>query len=145
MGGKGSGRQTKVEELANAGKILSGAAIASARYLSDVINRKITPSWARVDVAKYILDHELGKPRQKVQLAGEGGQPLTWQAIVLLAAQGEELPGMPGIERPLIPEVSKTAEELRETVIVARENAVEVPPGPRETHQETAESGPEVS
>jgi len=81
-----SGRKRKVVELATCGQILAAAAIPTARYLRGVIDGTIKrPSWSRIEVAKFIIDHELGKARIKAEITGAGGVPTTWQELVLLA------------------------------------------------------------
>lgn len=99
-----SGRKKKVVELANCGLILTAAAPYAAKYLRDVIKGVIKrPSWARVEVAKFIIDHEIGKARQKTEITGAGGVPLTWKAVVELAIRKDdeleegELPTIKGV------------------------------------------------
>jgi hypothetical protein len=48
------------------------------------------PSWSRIEVCKFIIDHELGRPRVKLEPVGSDGTPLTWAALVLMAEQAEE-------------------------------------------------------
>jgi len=82
---------------------LAAAAIPAARYLRGVIDGTIKkPSWSKIDVCKYILDHELGKPRIKAEISGAGGVPLTWQALILLAEQAEREAGKHGTTQSLI-------------------------------------------
>jgi hypothetical protein len=91
MGGKGSGRLKKTVELANCQQIMAAAALPAARYLRDVIVGTVKrPSWSRIECAKFLIDHFLGKPKQRTELTGAGGTPLTWEAVLLLAEKWEQ-------------------------------------------------------
>jgi len=94
MGGKGSGRKTKLTELKEAGGILAEAAPVAAQYLVDVAKGLVhRPSWSKIEVCKYVVDQVLGKARVRAEITGAGGVPLTMQALVMLAqspAEGEE-------------------------------------------------------
>lgn len=94
MGGKGSGRKTKVVELQATKQILSGLTYHCAVYLRDCMTKKkFRPSWAKLKVCEYVLDRELGKAKIMAEVTGEGGAPLTWQALVLLAGQADQVEG----------------------------------------------------
>ncbi len=84
----------------SAGDILKEAAPYCAHYLYNcIITKKLKPSWPKIDVAKYIIDQVEGKARIRAELTGAGGAPLSWQALVILAAkaEAEELArGIPG-------------------------------------------------
>lgn len=111
MGGKGSGRTSIIKELqenaSNKSKaelmqdsmsVLRASAPYAAKYLRDVVRKSVSkPSWARIHVCEFILEHILGKPPQRHEITGAGGTPLTWQAIVLLAEQAPqvEIPPQP--------------------------------------------------
>ena len=119
-----SGRKKKTVELANTAQILSGAAPHAARYLRDIATGKVTkPSWSKIDVAKYILDHELGKPRIKAELTGASGVPLDWRGILILAGIAEqaenegEVPKIPGGVKLITMEASEPPGEGEEEPI----------------------------
>ena len=87
------GRRTKLEELKDARTILSGAAPHAAAYLRDIILRKVKrPSNARIECARYIIDHEIGKPPQRHEITGAGGSPLTLLELCLAAEAAGLLP-----------------------------------------------------
>lgn len=87
------GRRTKLEELMDTRTILRGAAPHAAAYLRDIIKRKVKrPSQARIDCAKYIIDHEIGKAPQRHELTGAGGTPLTLIEVCLAAEKAGLLP-----------------------------------------------------
>jgi len=45
------------------------AAKEAARYLRAVVNgEELKPSWPRIDSAKYMLDHAIGKAKSKIEL-----------------------------------------------------------------------------
>lgn len=111
MGGKGSGRRTKLEEIKDSMEVLRGAAGPAAQYLRDVVNRKVKkPSWARIRVCEFILEHILGKPPQRHEITGAGGQPLTLLQLAILAELGEAPPRESLIEAGVHPteETAKT-------------------------------------
>jgi len=87
-----NGRPSAVEELTGCRETMRNAAPYAAAYLRDVVVRKkMRPSPVRVEAAKYIIDHELGKAPQKLLQPGDKG--FTLQALLLLATQaGPELP-----------------------------------------------------
>jgi len=76
----------------SAADIMKEAAPFCAHYLYNcIVTQKFKPSWARIDVAKYIIDQVEGKARIRAELTGAGGAPLSWQALVVLAEKAEEL------------------------------------------------------
>lgn len=100
MGGQGSGRKSKLQEAKDAGAILFRSAPDCALYLVRCVSGKVKrPSYARIDVAKYILDQVVGKARIKGE--GGGGAPVSWTAIILLARQAEQ--GEDAAAHPLAP------------------------------------------
>jgi hypothetical protein len=136
MGGKGSGRQpkldiaelrassghkTKAELAGDTIQVLRASAPHAAKYLRDVILKRVKqPSWPRIDVCKFVIEHEIGKPRQKTELTGAGGTPLTWQAIIVLAEQADQ-----DNETPIFP--PQIAEKTAENEISDDENKALVP------------------
>jgi hypothetical protein len=86
-------RRTKLEELMDTRTIMRGAAPHAAAYLRDIVKRKVKrPSQPRIDCAKFIIDHEIGKPPQRHEIAGVGGTPLTLVELVLAAQAAGILP-----------------------------------------------------
>ena len=76
MGNKNSGRKPKSTNRANAEMTLAETSPHAAAYLQKVVTGEIRkPSAARIDVCKYILNQDLGVPRQKVIHAGKADQP----------------------------------------------------------------------
>lgn len=54
----------------------------AAAYLKKVAMGEIKkPSAARIDVCKYIINQDLGAPRQKLAHVGEDGGPITVQVV----------------------------------------------------------------
>lgn len=116
MGGKGSGDRTHLEKVRDTIAIIRGTAPDAAAYLRDIITGKVKrPSWIKFKVCEFIIDHEIGKPPQRHELTGAGGIPLTWQAVILLAAredQGGGEPLLPPAEPIQIPkEASQEAKD----------------------------------
>jgi hypothetical protein len=90
------GRKTKLQEIQDTREIMRGAAPHAAAYLRDVVKRKIKrPSSARIDVAKYIVDHQIGKAPQRHELTGVDGKPLTLLELCLAAEAAGLLPPAP--------------------------------------------------
>ena len=104
--------------------ILKEAAPHCAQYLFNcLISKRFKPSWARIDVAKYVIDQVVGKAKIRAEITGAGGAPLTWLGVVNLFAQVEDAQrlaraGKPLPELPLVvagevespePETSKVA------------------------------------
>ena len=114
MGGPGSGDRTQLEKVKDTIQILRGAAPDCAAYLRDIINGKVKrPSWIKFKICEFIIEHEIGKPPQRHELAGAGGVPLTWQAVLVLAGQAEsqgEMPKIVGAVR-LIPQEATKPED----------------------------------
>jgi hypothetical protein len=91
MGGPGSGRPKAIDTIRNSAQIMHETAPHAARYIRDAILGKIRqPSWAKINLCEYVLDHELGKARVKTEITGVGGTPLNWQMVVLLAKEAED-------------------------------------------------------
>ena len=129
MGGKGSGRRTKLEKLKDTRTILSGAAPHAAAYLRDVIRRKVKrPSNARIEVARYIIDHEIGKPPQRHEIAGVGGTPLTLLELCLAAQRVGIMPA----DTPQIPEGNGGGDDVIDGV----GKVIEDPETPKEPQKE---------
>ena len=115
MGGPGSGDRTKLEKVKDTIAIIRGAAPDAAAYLRDIITGKVKrPSWARIRCCEFIIEHEIGKPRQKTELTGAGGIPLDWRALVLLAEKREGGRDEPDSPPLLAEQATKPIEEPKE-------------------------------
>lgn len=72
--------------------ILKEAAPYCATYIINcVIGKKFKPSWARIDVAKYVIDQVHGRAKIKAEFTGAGGAPLDWKGVIILAGIYEEM------------------------------------------------------
>ena len=82
--------------------ILREAAPYCAHYLYNcIIGRKFKPAWARIDVAKYVLDQVCGKARVRLEVSGADGTPLNWQSVMLLFAQADKAEELSRHGKPL--------------------------------------------
>jgi hypothetical protein len=96
MAVKGYKRRTKLEELKDTREIMRGAAPRAAAYIRDVVTTKVKrPSYIRVECAKYIVDHQIGKAPQRHELTGVDGKPLTLLELCLAAEAAGLLPPAP--------------------------------------------------
>lgn len=95
-------------------QILRIAEPYAALYLLDsLILKRFKPSWARIDVAKYVLDQVNGKARARLEISGTDGSPASWQALMLLFTQTETVEELARHGQPL-PEIPSTGEEPKD-------------------------------
>jgi hypothetical protein len=60
-----------IAQLRNETEItIANAAVKSARYLAAIADETNKGNKARIDTAKYIVDHTIGKARQKIEHSG---------------------------------------------------------------------------
>ncbi len=99
-------------------EVIRQASMDAIWYLEEVAQGEVRAEWARINVCQYLIDQQIGKPKQRTEITGAGGAPLTWQALVLLvkAEEAKELPPVDVgeiIEAGEFPE-AKFLKELRE-------------------------------
>ncbi len=83
-------RKAKSEHRAQTEQILAESSPTAARWLALVSNGTYKkPSTARIDVCKYIINQDLGMPKQKTILAGDKESPL--QTFVFIMPDGTEV------------------------------------------------------
>ena len=68
-----SGRKPKTVQRATTQRIITDTSPHAAQYLRQVIEGKVKPSALRIEVCKFIITHDLGRPRQKVNVGGAVG------------------------------------------------------------------------
>ena len=77
-----SGRKAKTVLTRTAAQIIMDAAPYAAQYLMKVVKGEVKrPSLMRVEACKFIINHVLGTPRQKVEMKHTGA-PITYQELV---------------------------------------------------------------
>lgn len=82
--------------------IINEAAPLCAQYLMNcIILKRFKPSWARIDVAKYVVDQAIGKAKIRAEITGAGGAPLSWLGVVNLFAQVEDAERLARLGKPL--------------------------------------------
>lgn len=119
MGGKGSGRLRKAEaeelriqrlEKRTIYEVIHDASVDAINYLADVAKKTVSPNWARINVCEYLIDHEIGKARQKTELTGADGKALTLAQLILMVS-GEQAAQV--IEGKAAEQITKEAESLK--------------------------------
>jgi len=73
MGGEGSGPKTEAQRAMSVQSVLNNSAIEAAHILDNVVNKR--KGWTKVPdhllkVCQYVIDHAIGKARQKVEHSG---------------------------------------------------------------------------
>lgn len=106
MGGEGSGRRTSILVEANTQKMIDDAAPHAAKLLSEHVRgtrKRLSSSLQRA--CEYVIDHAIGKSRQKVE---HSGGILTYRQ---LADGAEELDKKP---RPILADAMEIAHKYQE-------------------------------
>lgn len=104
-----SGRKKKSVLTRQANQVIMDSAPLAAEYLMKVSRGVIKrPNLMRVEVCKFVINHAVGTPRQKVEMK-HTGSPLTYQQ---LADSAEEIIKKAAEEGKDLPEVLKEAEEV---------------------------------
>ena len=70
-----SGRKAKTVLTRQVNQIISDTAPHAVQYLEKVVKGEVKrPSLVRIEVCKFIVNHTIGTPRQKIQVSGIPGQ-----------------------------------------------------------------------
>ena len=72
---------------------MDAAAPHAARYLLKVMRGEVkNPDWKRIEVAKFVIDHHLGKPTTKIALPSDaqGRTIIPYSQLVILAEKAEK-------------------------------------------------------
>lgn len=108
---RGAGRKPKTFQRETTMKMLTDTSPRAARYLREVVDRVATPNWAIIDVCKYVINQDLGSPRQRHEHTGADGSPLIpYTELILLAERVEK-------ERLIIIENGVKVDEKEEILI----------------------------
>jgi len=85
------GRKPKTFQRATTIRQLIDASPVAARYLRAVLDKTEQPNWAIIDVCKYVINQDLGTPRQRMEHTGADGTPLLpYTELILLAERVEQ-------------------------------------------------------
>ncbi|HEX74866.1 MAG TPA: hypothetical protein G4N93_06985 [Dehalococcoidia bacterium] len=87
---RGAGRKAKTVQRATTQRILTDASPKAAAYLTEVIKGKVKPEWGKIDVCKYVINQDLGAPRQKMEHTGADGERLSYTELIILAERVEK-------------------------------------------------------
>jgi len=86
-----SGRKKKSISRRTTMQTLTDTSPRAARYLKQVIDNEATPNWAIIDVCKYVINQDLGSPRQRHEHTGADGAPLLpYTELILMAERVEK-------------------------------------------------------
>ena len=88
-----SGRKKHDKVLAGVQQTIDTTATQAASYLLSVIRGEIkNPDWKKIEVAKFVIEHHLGRPKQKITLPSdsEGRVIVPYSQIILMAEQAEQ-------------------------------------------------------
>ena len=67
-----SGRKAKTVLTRQTNQIIEDTAPHAAQYLMKVVKGEVKrPSLARIEVCKFVINHAIGSPRQKIEHSGE--------------------------------------------------------------------------
>ncbi len=80
MGGKGSGRKPKSELRKETAQCIAESSPYAAKYLKEVANGTSPANSARIDACKYIINQDIGAPRQRTEITGENG-PVVFKVV----------------------------------------------------------------
>lgn len=78
-----SGRKPMSHNRNNTQLTIAETSPKAARYLADVLAKVENPNPSIIEVCKYIIDQDLGRPTQKTILAGDKEAPLKTFVFVL--------------------------------------------------------------
>ncbi len=88
---RGAGRKRKTVQRQATMQTLTDTSPHCAKYLRDVVDKKEPPNWAIIDVCKYVINQDLGSPRQRHEHTGADGERLLpYTELILLAEKVEK-------------------------------------------------------
>ncbi|HEY33147.1 MAG TPA: hypothetical protein G4O10_08595 [Dehalococcoidia bacterium] len=93
-----SGRKKHDKVMAGVQQTIDTTATQAASYLLDVFRGQIkNPDWKRIEIAKFVIEHHLGKPKQKITLPtdSQGRTIIPYSKIIMLAEQANKTPDTP--------------------------------------------------
>mgnify|MGYP001589010616 CR=1 FL=1 len=91
MGNANSGRKPISEHSAEVKRQLAEIAQKGSMYLRQCADSKVKPSAVKVDIAKYAIDHTIGRPRQQVDTNISGRLTIDDQLAALTTEQLEAI------------------------------------------------------
>ena len=74
---RGAGRKPCNQNKAAAEQVIKETAPAAAVYLKEIANGERMPDKDRIDVCKYLINQAIGMPKQRQEVTGEEGGPLS--------------------------------------------------------------------
>jgi hypothetical protein len=89
--GRPRGRPSRDRTMAGVRATIDAAAEVGASYLLDVISGRIKkPSYAKIEVAKFAIEHKVGKPKTQVVLPtdSQGRTIIPHSQLIILATEG---------------------------------------------------------
>ena len=78
-GNKNSGRRPRTTNRAQTEQILAEGAPGAARYLVQVVDGKQQADPKTADACKFIIEHTVGKPGQKVEVTAKIGPAISME------------------------------------------------------------------
>ena len=116
------GRKPRSVVVAGIKQTMDEVARSGARYIREVVDGKIKkPSYIKVDIAKFAIEHYLGKPSQKLVLPtdSQGRTIIPYSQLIILATESgkeepEQLPAPEGevIDGELVEQAERKGEEV---------------------------------